>query len=351
MTKLSAAVVPEEVIAAVSEALRHFFDLDELQAAAGQVIAQASGAESGFVTACTSAGITLSVAASMTGTDLGRVHQLPDTSGMRRRVVIQKGHCVDYGAPITQAIRLAGARPVEIGTVSRCHAQHLRHALSTGDAAAVIAVESHHAVQHGQLPLQDVVEIAHGFGVPVIVDGAAQDLRLRELVATGADLVITSAHKFLCAPTAGVVAGRHSLIEAAYLQNQGVGRGMKAGKEAIIGAMAALELRERTGIPEWQAEQDRKVRLILKRLEAAPGLHLGVDPDPNGNPFSRARITPDGGARRAAALVAGLAAGDPTIVARAHHVDEGYFYLDAIEMTDEQIEFVCGRLIELAKGA
>ena len=69
-----------------------------------------------------------------------------------------------------------------------------------------------------------VVEAAHDKGVPVIVDGAAQDHRMRQLIDTGADLFITSAHKYLCSTTAGIVAGRRELVEAVYLQNRGIGR-------------------------------------------------------------------------------------------------------------------------------
>ena len=67
MTRLCGASVLPEIADQVRESLGHFYDLDELQAAAGRVIAQATGAESGCVTACTSAGITLGVAACMTG--------------------------------------------------------------------------------------------------------------------------------------------------------------------------------------------------------------------------------------------------------------------------------------------
>lgn len=346
MTKLCGAIVLPEIIAPVTEALGQFFLLDEAQAAAGRVIAQATGAESGCVTACTSAGITLSVAACMTGADLGRVLQLPESAGMPDRVVIQKGHCVNYGAPITQSIRLAGATPVEVGSVNNCTEAEIRHALGAGGVAAVLAVESHHTVRDGWVRLPQLVAIAHEFGVPVVVDGAAQDQRLRELIGCGSDLVITSAHKYLCSTTAGIVAGRKDLVQAVYLQNKGIGRGMKAGKEAIFGAMAALEYRMREDIPAWTAEQDRKVRLILDALHDVPGLTLCVDPDPNGCPFSRARLTPDPQitGHTAESLTAALAEGDPTVVARAHHADDGYINLDAIEMTDEEIEFACRKV-------
>lgn len=349
MTHLAGAIVLPEIAEAAAESFKHFFVLDDLQAAAGKIIAESTGAESGCVTACTAAGITLGAAASMTGNDLAKVLQLPDTEGMPNRVLIQKGHCINYGNPITQAIRLSGATAVEVGVVNRCTQQELRHELAKGDVAAVVHVESHHTVRYGWVELPEVVALAHEFDVPVVVDGAAQDQRLRELIATGADLVLTSAHKYFCSTTGGIVAGRKNLVDAVYLQNQGIGRPMKAGKEAIIGAIAALDFRNRQDAAAWTAEQDRKVQSILDRLADVPGLVLSVDPDPNGCPFSRARLTPDPQITRhtAALLCDELAKGDPTIVVRAHHTDEGYIHIDAIEMTDEEIEFVCSRVREV----
>jgi L-seryl-tRNA(Ser) seleniumtransferase len=352
MTALSGAQVLPEVVDAAAESMRHFFVLDELQAAAGRVIAAATLAESGCVTACTAAGITLSVAAAMTGNDVAKVWQLPDVSGMPHRVLIQKGHCVNYGQPITQAIRLAGATAVEIGVVNRTTPEEIRHELDKGDVAAVVHVESHHTVRYGWVPLPQVAEMAHAAGVPVIVDGAAQDLRLRELIAAGADIVLTSAHKFLNSTTGGIVAGRRDLVDAVYLQNRGIGRPMKAGKEAIIGAMAALEYRNAQEIGEWTAEQDRKVRLILEQLREVPGLALHVDPDPNGCPYSRVRLVPDPAVtgQTAASLTAALAKGNPTVVARAHHTDEGYIHLDAIDLTDEEIKYACEKTREALRA-
>lgn len=346
MTHLSGSIVLPEIAEAAAESMKHFFVLDELQAAAGRVIAGVTGAEDGCVTACTAAGITLGVAACMTGTHLPRVLQLPDTSGMSNRVLIQKGHCVNFGQSITQAIRLSGATPVETGVVNRCTEDEIEYALEQGGIAAVVHVESHHTVRYGWIALPRVVELAHAAGVPVIVDAAAQDLRFRELIGAGADLVIASAHKYLASTTGGVVAGRADLVHAVYLQNRGIGRPMKAGKEAILGAMAALEYRANQDVTAWTQEQDRRVDLILNRLANIPGVAFDVDADPNGCPFSRARLTVDPGITglSAAQLAGRLAEGDPTVVVRAHHVDEGYINLDAIEMTDAEIHYVCDRI-------
>lgn len=230
--------------------------------------------------------------------------------------------------------------------VNRCTPEELRYELNQQGVAAVLVVESHHTVRSGCVQLPELIEMAHLVDVPVIVDGAAQDRRLRELVGYGADLVITSAHKYLCSTTGGIVVGRRQLVDAVYLQNRGIGRGMKAGKEAIFGVMAALEYRACENVDAWTAEQDRKVQRIHDKLSDLPGLSLSTDSDPNGCPFSRARLTPDPTVtgHTAVSLTRSLAEGNPMVVARAHHADEGYIYLDAIEMTDEEIDFVCDKV-------
>ena len=99
--------------------------------------------------------------------------------------------------------------------------------------AAAVYVISHHTVQYGMLALAEFAEIAHAKGVPVIVD-AASEYDLKGFLARGADIALYSAHKFLGGPTAGIVAGRRDLVRAAFLQNGGIGRGMKVGKEGIM---------------------------------------------------------------------------------------------------------------------
>ena len=82
MTSLAGAIVLPEIIESVDAAMPRFFELSELQDRAGEIIARATGAEWGCVTACTAAGITLGVAACMTGQDPGKVARLPDTTGI-----------------------------------------------------------------------------------------------------------------------------------------------------------------------------------------------------------------------------------------------------------------------------
>ena len=177
MTSLGASIVVPEVVEAVSAILGEFVEIDDLQRKASAVIARLCGAEAGFVTASCSAGITLGVAGAMTGSDLAAIERLPDTTGLKNEVVILAGHMVSYGAPVEQAIRLAGARVVPVGQATSAHAYQLAGAISERTAAAVYVV-SHHTVQYGMPPLAEFAEIAHVKGVPVIVDAASEyDLR------------------------------------------------------------------------------------------------------------------------------------------------------------------------------
>lgn len=345
VTKLAGAIVLPEIREVVNEAMGNFFDLEELQTRSGEVIAKATGAEWGCVTACTAAGITLSVAATMTGNSLGKIAQLPDTVGMKNDVVVQKGHLVNFGAPVAQAVRLAGANVVEVGTINGASEALIDHAI-TENTAAVLFVVSHHTVQYGCVPMKQVVDLAHKRGVPVIVDGAAQSFLIQKIVATGADLVICSGHKYLSGTTAGVVCGKRELVEAVNLQNKGIGRPMKVGKEGIFGVMAALEYRMKLDVDGWEKEQNRKMQIILDILAGIDGVQLSVDRDPNGNPFSRARVSVDEHVAGVSAEVvsAALKVGDPSIHLRDHHVDEGFFTVDAMEMTDDEIAFTCTKL-------
>lgn len=239
MTSLGASIVVPEAIAAMTAILPQFVEVDDLQRKASAVIARLCGSEAGFVTASCSAGITLAIAGAMTGDDLYAVEQLPDASNLQDEVVIMMGHMVSYGAPVDQAIRLAGATPVVVGQATSARAYQLAGAITERTAAALYVV-SHHTVQYGLLPLDEFAAVCHEHGVPVIVD-AASEYDLRGFLEAGADIVLYSSHKFLGGPTGGIVAGRKDLVRAAFIQNGGIGRGMKIGKESVLGTMAALE--------------------------------------------------------------------------------------------------------------
>jgi L-seryl-tRNA(Ser) seleniumtransferase len=346
MTALGASIAVPEAVRAAADILPEFVELTDLQRKASAAIARATGAEAGFVTACASAGITLSVAACMTGADLGRIEQLPDPTGMKTEVVIQLGHMVGYGAPVEQAIRLAGATVVPVGQATEMRPYQLAHRLGERTAAAVYVV-SHHCVSYGQLPLRQFAEICHARGVPVLAD-LASEYDLRGFLAAGADVAIYSAHKFLGGLTAGIVAGPKALIRAAFLQSFGIGRGMKVGKEGMVGTIAALEAWAKRDHAAVRTLETGHLTLWRERFSGRLGVTVTLEPDPTNNPLDRLKVAVDPEAARTTAweLADALAAGDPPVIVRDHEVEHGYFYLDPCNLHPGEAAIVADRMIQ-----
>jgi L-seryl-tRNA(Ser) seleniumtransferase len=328
MTALGASLAVPEAIAAGAAIQSQFVDMDALQARASRVIAAATGAESGCVTACSAAGIALGIAGAMTGSDLARIEQLPDTTGLKDEVVIQAGHLINYGAPIDQAIRITGAKVKAAGSAARVETYHLENAINERTAAALFVV-SHHVVQEGQTALGEFIVLCKARNVPVIVD-MASEYDLTGPIVLGADLVVHSAHKFLGGPTAGIVAGRKDLVRAAYLQNRGLGRHMKVGKESILGTVAALEAWSRRDHAVCRARELAVVAGWRAALAGVPGLAVEQVPDWTGNPIDRLKVTvmAKETGLHAWELADRLAAGEPSIRVRDDLIEHGYFFLD-----------------------
>ena len=328
MTALGASIAVPEAIRAAADILPEWVEINDLHRKASKVIAAATGAEAGFVTASAAAGITLAVAGAMTGADLARIEQLPDTSGMKDEVVILTGHMTGYGAAIEQAIRLAGAKVVPVGNVTDARGYQLAAKITERTAAALYVV-SHHVVHYGQIPLAEFAAICHAKGVPVIAD-LASEYDLKGFLAAGADIAVYSAHKFLGGMTAGIVAGRKDLVRATFLQNAGIGRGMKVGKESIVATMAALEAWGKRDHAAIRARERGHLDLWVERFSRVPGIRAEIISDPTGNPIDRLKLSVDpeiAGTTAwdlADALAAGRSAGDhPRSRGRARLLRDG----------------------------
>src|SRR5260370_13244010 len=112
-TALTGSLMTREVKEAWDYAVPRYVRLDELHDAIGRRIASLIGCEAAMVTSGAASALTLGTAACMTGADRDKIRRLPDTSGMKTEVIIQKSHRYGYD----HAVRHCGIRYVEIESV------------------------------------------------------------------------------------------------------------------------------------------------------------------------------------------------------------------------------------------
>lgn len=332
-TILGANTVSPEVRSAIDSVLQISVEIDELQAAACQVISRHTGAQAGCVTSSCSAALAVSAAAAMTGPDLAAIARLPDTDGLRNRIILPLGHDVNFGAPVSQMIRISGAEVVRIGTASHCEGFHLRGAL-TGRAAAVVYVDSGDVNPAGSfLTLAECVEIASSKDVPVVVDTAAGS-DVRPFLEVGAALVLTSAHKQMGAPTSGMICGDLDLVRSCYLQNYGIGRAMKVGKEGIVGCMAAVEAWHRRDVSLQERRWTRLADILSRTIAVRAG------------PESSTVVVslPEGSVASVRALANRLREGDPPVWVRRADDANRELWLDLRVMDDADAGAIASRI-------
>lgn len=242
VTSVGGSKMPPEVMQSVIEASKAYVDIDELIQKAGQKIADLLGVEAAFISGGAGAGLAIASAACMAGEDPAKVAQLPDTAGMRDEVIVFKSHRNRYD----QAVRLTGARFLEVGLVDRTLQEQIEAAVSDRTACLIYFAESEKVP--GSLPLEEVVKIVHEHAIPVIVDAAAElppVENFKAFLLRGADLVLFSGGKDLRGPqSTGLILGRKDLITACAANScphHSIGRPMKVDKEGIVGLYSAIE--------------------------------------------------------------------------------------------------------------
>lgn len=342
LTALGGSAQSERVASTQATWARRHVNLAELRQYAGRRIASYTGAEAACVTSGAAAGVTMAVAALVTGTNLHRIQQLP-LSDRPHRVGIQAGHAVNYGATVTQLIRMAGAEPFIIGSANSVSTRLLTDTLRIERLTAFMYVQSHHSVQENMVGLKDCVDLCRKHAIPVIVDAAAEE-DLTRYIDAGADLVAFSGGKAFSGPTSGFIAGRAEFIDACELQFQGIARTMKVGKEAIMGLLAALE--DYTGTPEAErlATFEARNQALIERLASIGHITAELKADEAGRPFSRVAVRMSEEDKDIRELARFLAEGRPAIATRNHHLDQGIILIDPRELADEHVEVIADRL-------
>ena len=331
------------VAESASKALSQYYVMDELYDAVDTELARFSGAQAGTMVNCTAASITVAVAAVLAGSDMERIAALPQLlPGMRSRVVIPAAHVVNYGHSILQAIRIAGAKPLVVDTKEELA---LARGLAHPDVACLLLVASRLTDLTSPVSLPEAVCAAHAAGVPAIIDAAAQDLRAGQICRdTYADLVLFSGQKYLASPTAGLIVGSRHYIDSVKSQAKGIGRGMKASKEAIVGVLAALQERFELDLPRWKAKQEDKVNLFAAKLANVPGIQVRLDPDPTQLPFSRPILVVESPGVSAHRLSHALKHGDPPIWFFDDRLAKGEMSFELVQLDHDEVDMIINRI-------
>lgn len=352
-TRYGGAFLRPEALDAMREASTVMVNIDELNEAAGAGIARKLGAEAALVTAGASSGLILQTAACIAGDDPAKITRLPDTTGMRNEIVIQRAHRFAYD----QAYRIPGGVLVEIGLARRTQPFELEQAI-TDRTAAVAYLVSPFTSPPGVLSVEEVIAIAHRRGVPVIVDAASMlppRENLTKFLKLGADLVSYSGGKGIRGPqSTGILAGRRDLIRAATLNaspNQAIGRAAKTSKEEIAGLVVALEL----FLAEDEAAETKRYldvcATIVEALADIPGLRGVVEHDGVNRviPHAVVYFTPAWSGPSGHTVQVALAQGDPHIYVQQGAHQGGYFdeiAVDPINLRPGEELIVAKRLRE-----
>ena len=341
-----------EAMGVMNKAATVMVHLEELNREAGKVIADVTGAEAGLVTSGAAGGLLLQAAACMAGADPAKMYRLPDSEGMRNEIVIQNSHRFSYD----QAYRAAGARLVGVGDGRSCTPWELESAI--GDRTAAVAYLVAPFTSRRALPLDQVIEVAHAKGVPVIVDAASRlppRENLRRFIAQGADMVIFSGGKGIRGPQGtGVLCGRADLIEAAAANgspNRFIGRSMKVAKEEIVGLVTALRLFVDEDEDAETREYTRLCQKVVDALIEVPGIGVSVEHDDYDYhlPTAVIRMSRDWAGPTVDEIATRLQDGDPPIyLNRLGGLDE--MAVDPFNVTEDEMGTVIRRLREELVG-
>jgi L-seryl-tRNA(Ser) seleniumtransferase len=314
-TAMTASLMPPEVIDAITYASRQYVMLDELHDRVGARIASLLHCESAMVTSGAASALTLGTAAVLTGGDARKIVELPNLSGMKSEVIIQKSHRFGYD----HAVRNCGVRLVEVQT-----REEMERAINPQTAMMLFYNNNN---KEGHVRDEEFAGIGRKHGVPTLNDAAADVPPVENLwkyTAMGFDLVAFSGGKGLRGPqSAGLLLGRTDLIAAARSNappnSNAVGRGMKVNKEEMLGMLAALELYLAKDHAAELREFEARAETIRRAAAALPGIEAEIFVPEVANHVPHVRISwaPADKGMTTADVVNRLRAGEPSIGTRS----------------------------------
>ena len=337
-TIISGSVILPEVCQAMTEASKRYVNLDELMEGVGARIAELMQCEWGLVTSGCAAALCQITAACVAGSDGEKMARLPDTTGLRNQVISQPSHRNVYD----HAIRMAGVEIIEVQNKEELLA-------AINERTAMFSVLGD-AAERGEIPVEEMIKIGHAHDIPTLVDAAAERPDVPNCyLEQGADAVAYSGGKCLRGPQAsGLVLGRKDLLQAAFLNgapHHALGRPMKAGKEEIMGLLAAVEQWvARDHEAEWK-EWERRLQVIADAVTQFESVTTQIAQPGRSNvaPVLQVNWDQEQLAIKPADLVRQLDEGEPRIEVGGG----GGFWVMPYMMEEGEEEIVVRRLTEI----
>src|SRR6202041_2253579 len=241
MTMLGGSLPHPELEAVMTMAGRHFVSIPELEVAAGKRISEMlklPDAYAALVTSGAAAAIQSGLAGILTGGNEAFIRQLPDLTGMKSEVIIQKAH----RNPFDHQLRSTGIKLVVIETREELHN-------AVGPKTAMMHF-TNFANAAGEIKVEEWLKLAQQYNLPTMIDAAADTppvSHLWDYAKMGYDMITFSGGKAMRGPQcAGLLIGRKEMVHNALLNNSPfedtLGRGQKVGKEEIVGMIKPLEI-------------------------------------------------------------------------------------------------------------
>jgi L-seryl-tRNA(Ser) seleniumtransferase len=271
MTILGGSLMRPEVEAAMALASQHFCSIPELEVAAGKRIAEMlklPADYTGLVTSGAAAAMQSGLAGILTGDNEQFIQQLPDLTGMKSEVIIQKSHRNGFD----HQLRSTGVKLIEIET-----RDDLRKAVNSKTAMMHFSNFLNGA---GRIKVDEWVKLGKEYKIPCFNDAAADTppvSHLWDYAHMGYDLIAFSGGKAIRGPQcAGLLIGRKDLVAYALLNNSPhedtLGRSQKVGKEEIIGMIKALESYLKEDHEALTKEWWRRLDSISAEITKVPGV-------------------------------------------------------------------------------
>ena len=291
VTLLGGSTPKPVVKEAMDRADAAYVNLPHLQEVVGKKIAEYCNVPSAYVTSGAGAALALAGAAFMAGNDDDLIQQLPNTSGMKGEMLIQK--CQRYW--YDRCIEVSGAKLVEFGdelgavesdlenaiTEQTCGITWVANELSPGTVVG-------NNIQTNPLSLEKVIEIAKKHGIYVLVDAAAQIYPLDILgkyIRMGADAQVIAAKYMGASQSVGLALGTEEMIGKIANQSftgyegrriRGIGRPMKVDRQEIIGVTVAVNEWVTMNHEERLAEAEQQSNVMLAPLQNIKGVKAEI---------------------------------------------------------------------------